>query len=175
MISPCSTVCGALLWAKWEHCGEMQKSVFVCVCVCAHYMSLCAIRDTYQRLLLSCLSACGLLFVSPASSASQMPLDLRRLGPAAPGSGGTAAQCATQGPEELSSYWLFTLCTLITEVYVLISFFLTGHLCSGQVPEGLSLVWSKCSPKDYFKKHVFFLQGWVKLYLSQVKWKEKCR
>lgn len=33
---------------------------------------------------------------SPASSASRMPLDLRRRVPAAPGSGDVAARCASQ-------------------------------------------------------------------------------
>lgn len=80
-----------------------------CVCVCI--LSMSVIRDTHQR---SCLSGCGLIFVSPASSASRMPLDLRRRGPAAPGSGGTAARCASQGPGESSSAQLFTLCPLIT-------------------------------------------------------------
>lgn len=83
-----------------------------------HSTRVCVIRDAHQR---SCLSACGLLFVSPASSASRMPLDLRRRGPAAPGSGGHAAQCASQEPEEWSSYKLFVLCSLITKVYALIN------------------------------------------------------
>lgn len=48
-------LCGALLWAEWEHRGK-------CRSLCVPYSSMCVIRDTHQR---SRLSGCGLVFASP--------------------------------------------------------------------------------------------------------------
>lgn len=83
----CSVVYGALLWAEWKRWGTCRD---LYECVCPIWVCRSVIRDGHQR---SCLSACGLVFVSPASSASQVPLDLRWRGPVAPGSDGCCPVC----------------------------------------------------------------------------------
>lgn len=87
--------------------GNAEGNAEICACP----LDDSVIRDTHQR---SRLSGHSLVFASPASSASRLPLDLRWRGPAAPGSGGAAAQCASQGPGERSSAWVFTFCSLLT-------------------------------------------------------------
>lgn len=58
--------------------------------------------------------------VSPASSASRMPLDLRRQVPMAPGSGDVAAQCASQGAWSSARVFTISLLTLSLCLYLLV-------------------------------------------------------
>lgn len=58
--------------------------------------------------------------VSPASSASRMPLDLRRQVPAAPGSGDVAAQCASQGAWSSARVFTISLLTLSLCLYLVV-------------------------------------------------------
>lgn len=130
-------LCGALLWAEWEHRGK-------CRSLCVPYSSMCVIRDTHQR---SRLSGCG----HPASSASWMQLDLQLRGPAAPGSGGAAALCASRGLEESSSACLFTLCTLITNFMPLSTGLRPLSLFIVQLQGLVSPMYPKVSPDFYLR------------------------
>lgn len=104
MISACSAVCGALSVSR---VGTRRGNIEIR----ARTMHEIVIRDASAFPYVSTSA-------SPASSASRMPLDLRRQVPAAPGSGDVAAQCASQGAWSSARVFTISLLTLSLCLYL---------------------------------------------------------
>lgn len=146
----CQSFCDLLLFGccvglYCEPSGNTEGNVDLCVSP----IVVCVLSETHISVPV-CLVAISSL-PHPASSASWMQLDLQLRGPAAPGSGGAAALCASRGLEESSSACLFTLCTLITNFMPLSTGLRPLSLFIVQLQGLVSPMYPKVSPDFYLR------------------------